>query len=618
MAGLFSQATLEQIRAASDIVDVIGAYIPLKRAGANFVALCPFHKEKSPSFNVNPHRQIFHCFGCGKGGDVFSFVKEYENLEFPEAVKRLADRARIPLEYEKNPGEQQSRHLKDTLLQIHEQITQRWQSALANDAAGQIARDYLAKRGVSAEAIQLFRLGYAPEAWDDTVNWARSKDYEPALMETAGLILHKEGTDRYYDRFRGRLMFPICDEQGRVIGFSGRVLAGDEKTAKYVNSPETPIFIKSKVFFGLDKSKRALLEAGYAIVCEGQLDLIACYMAGVQNVVAPQGTAFTGEHARILKRYVQEVVLCFDSDPAGQNAAVRSLDHLLASELAVRVAVVPAPHDPDSFIKASGGPAFKALIEGAEGFFDYYLNRLCTLQPTTTDKGRLAVLHGMSEAVHKTGNVVLLDKYAQKTALRLGVSPESVRAEFKKTRAPRPAAPAEEEAAPAAQAATPPPSREEFGVLQLLFQHEELAPWSAAHLQPVWLAHPLVRRIVAERNRACQEESWQGLPAFLDLLADAESQSLLTEAVSRNYMEGAGGADPAHSYRDQLRGRAVPAPLEDLKGFVTRLRNAHLDAELAQVNRALATLDPGSPEQLERLRQLAALKAAKKQPIEGA
>src|SRR5712691_3042345 len=191
---LISTATREQIRAASDIVDVIGSYLPLKRAGANFVALCPFHREKTPSFNVNPHLQIFHCFGCHKGGDVFSFLKEYEHIDFPDAVKRLAERARIPLEYEKGTGEQ-SRHIKDSLLQIHEQITRRWQSALANEAAGQIARDYLNRRGVSAEAIELFRLGYAPDLWDDTVNWARSKGHEPGLAENAGLILRKEGSN---------------------------------------------------------------------------------------------------------------------------------------------------------------------------------------------------------------------------------------------------------------------------------------------------------------------------------------------------------------------------------------------------------------------------------------
>src|SRR5260221_6962600 len=441
MAGFFSPATLEHVRSASDIVDVIGPYLPLKRTGANFVALCPFHKEKTPSFNVNPHKQIFHCFGCHKGGDVFTFVKEYESIDFPEAVRRLADRAKIPLEYEKTGAQQETRHLKETLLQIHEQIAQRWQGALANEASGQIARDYLAKRGVSAEAVKVFRLGYAPELWDDCVNWSKGKGHEPGMVEKAGLILRKEGSEGYYDRFRGRLMFPICDEQGRVIGFSGRILSGDEKSAKYVNSPETPIFTKSKVFFGLDKTKRALLDAGSAIVCEGQLDLIACFMAGVQNIVAPQGTALTADHARILKRYVEEVILCFDSDDAGQNAAVRSLDSLLASGLAIRVAVVPAPHDPDSFIKASGGAAFQELIAKAEGFFDYYLNRLCATNDLTTDKGRLAVVHDMAAAVHKTGNVVLVDKYAQKTALRLGVSPEAVRAEFKKAARAKPPQP---------------------------------------------------------------------------------------------------------------------------------------------------------------------------------
>ena len=350
MAGLIAPATLEQIRAASDVVDIIGGYLPLKKAGANFVTLCPFHREKSPSFNVNPHRQIFHCFGCHKGGDVFTFVQEYENISFMDAIRRLAERAHIPLEFDNQPGQQQARHLKETLWHLHEQIAQRWQSALTNEAGGQIAREYLHKRGVSEEAVKLFRLGCAPDLWDDTVNWARSKGHALPLVEQAGLVLRKQDSDHYYDRFRGRLIFPICDEQGRVIAFSGRILAGDEKTAKYVNSPETPIFTKSKVFFGLDKSKRAILDAGCAIVCEGQLDLIACFMGGVQNVVAPQGTALTAEHARILKRYVDEVVLCFDSDNAGQAAAVRVLDSLLASGLAIRVATVPAPHDPDSFI----------------------------------------------------------------------------------------------------------------------------------------------------------------------------------------------------------------------------------------------------------------------------
>jgi DNA primase len=598
MAGLFSSATLEQIRAATDIVEVIGSYLPLKRAGANFVALCPFHKEKTPSFNVNPHRQIFHCFGCHKGGDVFTFVKDYENVDFPEAVRRLADRAKIPLEYEKSAGEQPARHLKERLLQIHEQIAQRWQNALANEASGQLARDYVARRGVSSEAVKLFRLGCAPDLWDDTVNWAKSKGHELALAEQAGLILPRQDGDGYYDRFRGRLMFPICDEQGRVIGFSGRILSGDEKTAKYVNSPETPIFTKSKVFYGLDKSKRAVLEAGYAVVCEGQLDLIACFMAGVQNVVAPQGTAFTADHARILRRYAEEVVLCFDSDEAGQNAAVRSLDSLLASGLAVRVAVVPAPHDPDSLIKASGGAAFKQLIDRAEGFFEYYLNRLCATNQVASDKGRLAVLRAMADAVHKTGNIVLVDKYAQKTALRLGVTPDAVRAEFSKLS--RPKAPTSEAVEPPSEqnAGAQRPSGHEYWLLKLLLLHDGLVAWAAAHLDPGWVQHTVARQIVAQRLAAHANQTWTSLAAFLDGCDTPQMQSLVTEAT----------AEP----------RPIPNPSQQLSDVTLRLRNQFIDRQLAALMHRASQPGTSEADRLDLLRQQQELRHLKRQPLQSA
>ena len=592
MAG-FSSATLERIRVASDIVDVIGSYVPLKKAGANFVALCPFHKEKTPSFNVNPHRQIFHCFGCHKGGDVFTFVKEYENIGFVDAVRRLADRAKIPLEFDQSPGEQQNRHLKDQLLEIHEKIAQRWQNCLLNEAAGQTARDYLAGRGLSPEAVKWFQLGAAPDLWDDTVNWARSKDYDLALVETAGLILRKEGTDRFYDRFRGRLMFPICNEQGRVIGFSGRVLAGDEKTAKYVNSPETPIFTKSKIFFGLDKSKRAILDAGYAIICEGQLDLIACFMAGVQNVVAPQGTAFTDQHARILKRYVDEVVLCFDSDEAGQNAAVRSLDHLLESGLAVRVAIVPAPHDPDSFIKANGGEAFRKLVESAEGFFDYYLNRLCTQNDPNSDKGRNAVLRGMAEAVHKTGNAVLIDNYAQKTALRLGVSPEAVRTEFAKIRSTGfgiRSSENEEEAAGRSGVSRPAP--QEFWLLKLLLLHDELVAWATLHLDANWISHSLARQIVAQRLAAQTNETWKSLAVFLDACETPEMRALVTEAVAED--------------------RKIPNPDQQLADVTLKLRNQFLDRQIAALTQKAGQPEVTDAQKIEMLRQQQELRQQKR------
>ena len=601
MGAFIAPATLEQIRAASDIVDVIGAAIPLKRAGANFVALCPFHREKTPSFNVNPQKQIFHCFGCHKGGDVFAFVKEYESVDFPDAVRRLAERARIPLETESQPGQSQSRHLKDQLLQVHEQLTQRWQTALEKDSAAQIARDYLARRGVSDEAVKLFRLGYAPDLWDDTVNWAKSKHFELPLVEQAGLVIRKEGPDHYYDRFRGRLIFPICDEQGRVIAFSGRVLSGDEKTAKYVNSPESPIFTKGKVMFGLDKSKRALLEARAAIICEGQLDLIACFMAGVKNVVAPQGTALTADHTRILKRYVEEAVLCFDSDNAGQNAAVRSLDSLLASGLAVRVASVPAPHDPDSFIKEFGGPAFAELINGARGFFDYYLERLCSSHNPESDRGRQAVVHEMSEALHKTGSDVLLDTYAQKTAIRLGVSADSIRAAFKKARRAAQPLRADEEAAPAAEPPPPRPPDSECWLLRLALETDDFIEWIAAHLEIGWLSDSSVREIISRRLSAHAAGSWHGVAAWLSESENPAWNNLVTEILA--------DSRPIASPEAVLKG----APNRD--GAVKILRDRFIDRRLAAISQRLSTPGLSESEQTALLHESQDLRQQKKQPL---
>jgi DNA primase len=600
MAGLFSSTTLEQIRAASDIVEVVGSYLPLKRAGANFVALCPFHKEKTPSFNVNPSKQIFHCFGCHKGGDVFKFVQEYENLAFPEAVRRLAERAHIPLEFEQDDGQRQQRFVKDTLLQIHEAITVRWQAALANDAAGQIARDYLRKRGVPDEAVELFRLGYAPEVWDDTVNWAKSKGYEPALVEQAGLIIRKEETGHHYDRFRGRLIFPICDEQGRVIGFSGRVLSGDEKTAKYVNSPETPIFTKGRVFFGLDKAKRALLDAGRAVICEGQLDLIACYMAGVQNVVAPQGTAFTADHARILKRYVDEVILCFDADTAGQSAAVRVQDSLLASGLAIRVATLPAPHDPDSFIKASGAEAFHALLAQAKEFLDFYLDHLCATNDVATDRGQRAVVRAMAAMVQKTADRVLADKYAQKTAMKLAsvmnlpIAAEAVREEFRKATTPR-AATVEAAGEPTAGAEPEArPSTPEFWLLKLLLLDDALLDWTSRQLQPEWIEHPVVRQILTARL-AAHAQGRHDVAALLTELDSAAAGSLISEAVAER--------------------REIPNRAQQLADVVRRLRDQFLDRQLAVLTPQLSQPDLSDARRDELLRQQQTLRQAKRQPL---
>jgi DNA primase len=593
---LFSDSFIERVRSASDVVDVIGASLPLKRAGANFVTLCPFHKEKSPSFNVNPGKQIFHCFGCHKGGDVFRFVMGYENLTFPEAVQRLAERAHIPLEFEDNPAAQQVRGLKDSLLKLHEAVCARWQNCLANEAAGQIARDYLARRGVSREAVKEFRIGAAPDSWDDTVNWARAKGFPLDLCAQAGLVVKKEDTGRQYDRFRGRLMFPICDEQGRVIAFSGRILQGDEKTAKYVNSPETPIFTKGRVLYALDKAKRAIVEVGHAVVCEGQLDTIACHGAGLKHVVAPQGTALTPDHARIIKRYVDEVVLCFDGDKAGRNASIRSFDGLLGSGLAVRVASVPAPDDPDSFIKAHGAETFRGILNRAEGYFDFLLTHLSLENDTTMDRGRMTVVRAMGEAVNRTGNAVLLDTYAQKTAQRLRVSVDSVRTEFRKARtnaAPVPASAADGPLTePDASEPLPRPPVAELWLLKLLLHAPEHSQFVAERLDPGWVTHPTVRQIAA--THFSLGTGVAGLISNFE--GDEFARCLITECASEQ--------------------RAIPEPEKQLADVVLRLRNAAVDAALARLNAKLADSTLSEAEHLAALAEQTRLRAEKRRPLE--
>jgi DNA primase len=594
MGGFIPQPLLEQIRAANDIVDVIGAIIPLKRAGINFVALCPFHREKTPSFNVNPRKQIFHCFGCHKGGDVFAFVRAYENIEFVEAVKRLADRARIPLQFDNDPASREKKFLKDKLLEIHEQLTLRWQGMLQNDAAGERARQYLKERGVSEEAVKLFRLGYASESWEDTVNWAKSKNYPLETLEEGGLLVRKEGTNNFYGRFRARLMFPICDEQGQVIGFSGRILPGDDDNRKYVNSPETPLFHKSRVMFGLDKSRRALIEKEFAVICEGQLDLIAIYMAGIQNVVAPQGTAFTAEHAAILKRHVKEVVLCFDSDGAGQKATVRVLDFFIASGLAIRVAKVPSPHDPDSYIKDFGAAAFLELIQKAEGFFDYYLAWLCSNNDINSDLGQQTVVRAMAEAVQKTTDLMLLDKYARKTAARLGVSPANAVAQFKKpTHAPI----VRQDDQPTAGEEMVPerPNQNEFWLLKLVFLDDELIPWVAEQIDLAWIQNATVRKILEAGIYPDAEGHTMPAAGVLNALEDQHAQSLLSEALAED--------------------REIKNRLQQLTDLITRLRNAFLDKQITQLV-AKASLPETPPEESQRLlEEQLKLREIKRRPV---
>jgi DNA primase len=440
--GTIPPETIEQIAAANDIVEVIGSYFPLKRAGANFKALCPFHQEKTPSFMISPSRQTFHCFGCGAGGSVFRFVMDYEHADFPSAVRKLAARAGITVVEERGAADEDRRYeARRTLLKLHADASDWFHENLLKRDVGEPARKYLKQRGITAEIAKNWQLGYAPDEWDAFGTWARARGYHIRDLITSGLAKTRDDTESRpvesssaYDRFRGRIMFPICNDVGEVIAFSGRLLKDAEGAAKYLNSPETALFRKGSVLFGLHKTKRALIEANCAIVCEGQLDLISLFEAGITNVVAPQGTAFTENQARVLKRFVNEIVLCFDADAAGQKAAERSLDALLQNDLIVRVAEIPAGEDPDSLVRREGKEAFESRVARARDFFDYWIEREAAGVDLGSLGAKMQLARSLAGTVSRVRDPLMRGEVASRVSARLGVAAQDFQALLPKQR----------------------------------------------------------------------------------------------------------------------------------------------------------------------------------------
>ena len=518
MPGPIPENILDQVRQSNDIVEVIGAYFPLKRKGAGFWALCPFHKEKSPSFQVNQQKQIWHCFGCGAGGNVFTFVMKYENLDFVAVVRRLAERAHITLEFEEAPGAP-TRDQRELLFKLHEQATEFFHRLLMKEPAADPARQYLRKRELSADTAKRWRIGYAPEAWDALIRWGQERKFAPDLLEAAGLVVR--GDRGPYDRFRGRLMFPIADEQGRVVAFSGRILTEAKDQAKYVNSPETPIFQKGKILFALDKAKRAILDAKFAVICEGQVDTISCHEAGLANVVAPQGTALTEQHARILKRYADEVVLMFDADAAGQNATVRNAEPLWETGFVMRVVVLPEGHDPDSFLKQHGPDKLREMVSRAPAFLDFLLARLSSQFDARTDRGKLQIAEQIVGWLCRIRSPILQASYTQRTAAHHGLDESAIRAEMKRftARGSKPPAPSDE-APTDAPAERPKAHAAEELLLQLMLADERVIRTTVSRLDRAWLSDSLAGELIARVLDLAENKQWTGPESLLNASQD--------------------------------------------------------------------------------------------------
>jgi DNA primase len=411
-----SDSVLEEIKSRLDIVDFISEYVHLKHAGQNLKGLCPFHTEKTPSFTVSPAKQIYHCFGCNSGGDIFSFLVKYENVTFPEAVSILAKKAGVVLKTTQKDAVKTGE--KEILLNIHKDAVTFFQQQLPR---GEKAKQYFNQRGIDVKAQKLFSLGYAPKTWNALLNYLTGKGYKADVIKKSGLVT--QGNKGVYDTFRDRVMFPIYDLKGDVIAFGGRAINGDEP--KYLNSPETIIFNKRKVLYGLHRAKDSIKETGYALFMEGYLDVITAHMYGFSNSVAPLGTAFTQEHGKLIKRFVEDVILVFDSDEAGRKAVKNATNILLESGLNVKILSFPDKEDPDSFLRKNGGEAFQQLLDNPLSIVDFFMQQ-------KGDKRLIA--HEALETISKAPDKVLQGHYVKMLSEKLMINEIYIREEFKKIR----------------------------------------------------------------------------------------------------------------------------------------------------------------------------------------
>lgn len=424
---------------ATDIVALIGSYIEVKKSGSQFRANCPFHNEKTPSFYVTPHSQRFHCFGCGKGGDAISFVRDYENLPFMDAVRKLASRAGIQIVEENlDASAIQAGRSRGRLLDVHREVTTFMHEQLMKNPAAQHARDYMQSRGFGGAMAASWSIGWMPDNQAIFLEWARSRKFSGRELLESGLVLLRDENNPnsgLYVRFQDRLMFPIRNEMGDVIAFSGRQLRENKNSGKYINSPETAIFKKSRVFFGLDRARKPILKEKAALLCEGQIDAICCHELGIEQAIATCGTACTHEHAKLLRRYTSNVLICFDADAAGLAATEKAFRELVPEGLAVRVVEMPAGDDPDTFLKTHGEVAFRKLLANAKEFFDFKLERGKAMGLFNSASERAAALSDCAEMLALMSDFAARENQINIVATHLQTSTVALREAVAKARA---------------------------------------------------------------------------------------------------------------------------------------------------------------------------------------
>ena len=571
---------VREVRERAPILEVISDYMSLRKSGANYQGLCPFHGEKSPSFNVNPARGIFHCFGCGAGGNVVTFVMRMEGMNFPTAVKFLAKRVGVDIpERPLTRDEKRKVDEQEQLYTINEIAAQFYRRVLESDEVGAAGRSYLQRRGVDDQTSATYRMGFAPEGWDNLAKHLSRKGIAAEDAEKLGLLRKREGRDGYYDTFRNRLLFTISDLHGRAIGFGGRVM--DDSLPKYINSPESPIYHKSEVLFGLDLAKKGMREQGSAIIVEGYFDHLALYRAGHTNVVATCGTALTPPHLKLLRRYAEKVYMLFDGDEAGRKATVRSMELFLEEGFPARVVEVPSGDDPDTFIRREGAAAFAPLLESAQPIFEFFYRGLIRTTDTRGVEGKVAFVNEVAPRLLKISDPLERGLYEKEICRAVGIDQGMLRNKVG--------------AAPAPKPRPKPATRESAGTEEILLtlmvkfpevvakvrEHGAGSLFSAGHLG------------VAQAILAQSGEDGVDLPAILEQLESLEERARLSSLfVEDAHLEDMDAIKAFEQCRQAMERGA-------LKGGGKALA------------RELAQLDPDSPRYREILLELETLRNKK-------
>ena len=578
-----AEAIRDRIRDATDIVDLVSEHVQLTRRGRNFLGLCPFHEEKTPSFNVNPDRQFYHCFGCGAGGDVFKFIQEIDRVTFVEAVKFLAERAGIALPERSGPSRAET-EASDELYRANDLARKYFHHLLLNDDVGASARTYLQTRGLTGETIERFGLGYAPAEWDALLKVAGRRGLSPQILERAGLALPRSTGSGHYDRFRDRVAFPIANLSDRTIAFGARALQPDQEP-KYLNSPETPIYHKGRVLYGLADTRDAIRRQDAALVVEGYMDLISLAQAGIEHVVATSGTALTEEHGRLLARFAHQVVLLFDGDAAGSTAAMRACEALLGTGLDARVVSLPSEHDPDTFVQEHGSDVLLKRAENAQSVLDFYLEQLAQQHDLSSVEGKARAVERLKPLLAKPRDAVRRDLLLREVAERLSVDEQSLRhdlqASMRRPQQPRKAA---TEPSPTA---TPDPPRHELEFIGLLLNFPQFIPQTVQEFAPDSLSDARTQALC----RTLFDHHAHGKAIDLGTIISELQDDALIRLVAQCAAQGFDEGQVERQWRDYLRYFQKNALQRRIVSARQALAAASDEGEIARISAELVALN---------------------------